>query len=978
MKNNYPFLLFLCLLATLPLFAQENVTVSGTVTDAQTKEPLVGVSIVAEGAGLGTVTDLYGNYQLTVPKLTTLRYSFVGYEDQTALAAGSVAVYIALKPGAININPVVVSASRRREKILDAPASLSLIEARSIKTQVAVTATDLIRNVPGVDVMKTGLQGANVVVRGFNSLFSNDLLMLVDNRLAGIPSLRVNSLQMIPTANDDIDRIEVLRGPASAVYGPNSINGVLHLITKSPIDEPGTRASLGLGMRAFMPDTIAVVNPDNPKLDSKNAADRMAWSAGIRHATAINTKSGNWKMGYKISANYFNGNDWKYDDPNEPDTLIKGIQSPNGRIELRADGTHIPPDSVAAGVRGDYVNNARNEEITRYNFDGRFDIRFKKSAEMIVAAGWNKVSDIVLSPLGALQNIGWRNWYTQTRLRYKDLFAQFYVNGSNSGDSYFLQTGDRSVEKSKLWALQLQHSISPLAKVKLVYGFDAFWTRPNTQGSINGTFENRDNINEYGGYLQADYRITNKISLIGALRTDYHSVLDKVFVSPRAAFQYKPNAAHTFRATVNRAFKTPGAGALFIDILQGQLPTGIAIRGIGNTNGFNFNFAPNPYYENQNLPQFLSSYGAAPNQYYNVGDQSINNSAWNGLLSVIFNGIQTELAKDSTLAQFADLVNLAVGLILPDTLGNVGHVVKDLNLTTRTFTPADWQNISNINPMQNASALTYELGYKGILGKQLFFTIDAYRTNFKNYISPATLITPVVMLNTDELANYLAPIVQYNLENSPSPALNDALVNILDNPDREIYGLSGNGNGRADDEVVAIMSYAVSQLPVGAISPTSAASPQMVIATRNIGSLTIYGIDLAATMYLSENFKFNTSYSFVDKDSIRVEGAQSGYIALNAPKHKIRVGADYALPKTGLTFGAQFRWQDGFPASSGAYVGRVNARSDLDLNIAWTPTFYPRLDVALTVQNIYNNNTPFFAGTPNIGRFSMLRLSHSL
>ena len=179
-------------------------------------------------------------------------------------------------------------------------------------------------------------------------------------------------------------------------------------------------------------------------------------------------------------------------------------------------------------------------------------------------------------------------------------------------------------------------------------------------------------------------------------------------------------------------------------------------------------------------------------------------------------------------------------------------------------------------------------------------------------------------------------------------------------------------------EVVAIMSYAISQLPVGAISPASAGAPQMVIATRNIGSLTLYGIDLAATMYLSENLKVNTSYSFVDKDSIRVEGAQFGYIALNAPKHKFRLGADYALPKTGLTFGAQFRWQDGFPANSGAYVGRVNARSDLDLNIAWTPAFYPRLDMALTVQNVYNNTNPFFVGTPNIGRFSMLRLTHSL
>ncbi|HRK27663.1 MAG TPA: TonB-dependent receptor [Chitinophagales bacterium] len=975
-KQYLPIAIYL-LFFTIGLFAQESVTISGTVTDALTKEPLSGATVVVEGSTLGATTDFYGNYQLTVPKLSKIKYSFLGYDDQTAIAGGSIAIYIALKPTETGLNPVIISASRRREKLLDAPASISVIEAKTIKAQIAVSPADLVQNVAGVDVMKTGIQGSNVVVRGFNSLFSNDLLILADNRITGIPSLRANSMQMIPTAQDDIERIEVLRGPASAVYGPNSMNGVLHLITKSPIDEQGNRIHFDVGMRGFIADTLPIATPTSPRFDSKNAADRMAWGMGVRQAALVKTKKEALKMGYKISANYFTGNDWRYNDPNEPDTIIKGIQSPLGRIELRANGEQIPPDSVAAGVRGDYVNNARNEEIKRYNIDARYDIRYKRHTELIFAGGLNRVSDISMTPLGALQNINWNYWYTQTRLRYRNLFAQFYVNASNSGDSYFLQTGDRSIEKSKLWAAQLQHSASLFGNVKFIYGLDAFFTRPNTQGSINGRFENKDNINEYGAYLQSDIALGNKLSLTAAIRSDYHSVIDKVFWSPRAALQYKLNPAHTVRATVNRAFKTPGAGALFIDILQGSLPTGINIYGIGNTQGFNYSFAPNPLYENARLAQFTTAYGNN-NQYYNVGDQTINNTAWNGALDIIFNGIQQQLANDSTLAQFANLVNLAVGLILPDTLANVGHVVKDLNLSNRTFSASDWQNLQNIKPMQNAGVVTYELGYKGVVGKQLFFTIDAYQTQFNNYITPATVITPLVMFDPNALAAYLAPIVQYNLENSPSPALNAALVTVLDNPDRSFYGLSGNGNGRADDEVVAIMSYAASQLPIGAISPTNTDAPAMVIATRNIGAVTVNGIDFSAALYLSKNLRLSTSYSFIDKDSIRVEGAQFGYIALNAPRHKFRLGANYALPKTGLTLGAQFRWQDGFPANSGAYIGRVNPRTDIDANVQWNPSFYPKLDLTLSLQNIGNNTNPFFVGTPNIGRFGMLRVAHSL
>ena len=100
----------------------------------------------------------------------------------------------------------------RQEKILDAPASVSVVEGSEIRNNPALSVADHVKNLPAVDIAKRGLANANVVVRGFNNVFFGTLLTLTDNRIARVPSLRVNTLNFIPITNDDVERIEVLRG----------------------------------------------------------------------------------------------------------------------------------------------------------------------------------------------------------------------------------------------------------------------------------------------------------------------------------------------------------------------------------------------------------------------------------------------------------------------------------------------------------------------------------------------------------------------------------------------------------------------------------------------------------------------------------------------------------------------------------------------------------------------------------------------
>ncbi|PSR04774.1 MAG: hypothetical protein BRD50_02840, partial [Bacteroidetes bacterium SW_11_45_7] len=165
--------------------------------------------------------------------------------------------------------------------------------------------------------MKTGIISSNVNVRGFNNIFSGAMLTIADNRIGRVPSLRANIFQLIPSNNYDIERIEVARGPASALDGPNATAGVMHIITKSPLD----------------------IKDDFETIVSLAGGERSTIKPEFWHAGKISDK-----FGYKISGSYTQGHDWRHYDPREPevaDTVVFGTVK-NGQL--------FQPDTVS------YVN----------------------------------------------------------------------------------------------------------------------------------------------------------------------------------------------------------------------------------------------------------------------------------------------------------------------------------------------------------------------------------------------------------------------------------------------------------------------------------------------------------------------------------------------------------------------------------------------------------------------------------------------
>ena len=128
------------------------------------------------------------------------------------------------------------------------------------------------------------------------------------------------------------------------------------------------------------------------------------------------------------------------------------------------------------------------------------------------------------------------------------------------------------MDKSTLTVFQLQHALELTKRQRFTYGADVLRTRPDTESTINGTNEDKDDINEYGFYIQSETALSDHLDIVLAARVDDHNhIVDMVF-SPRAAIVIKPNALNTLRFTYNRAFGTPSSNSLFLDIRRAQDP----------------------------------------------------------------------------------------------------------------------------------------------------------------------------------------------------------------------------------------------------------------------------------------------------------------------------------------------------------------------------------------------------------------------
>jgi len=965
-RQGLAFVLFL-LVATSSAFAQHG-TLAGTVSASSDGSGLAAVQVqVLRSDGSVVVTALTGasgTYQIEdmPPGTYSVSFLFTGWEratevDVVVTEGETTTVGASLLQRAFTLNPISVTTSKKVEKVVDAPASVQVVTSVDIAERPATTLTDHVKEKAGIDVVTTGLQSNHVVVRGFNNIFSGATLSMTDNRIARVPSLRVNLAHIQPTTNLDVERVEVVLGPGSALYGPNAANGVIHYLTTSPIDAPGATLSIASGFRQqdssdklvvlpfdangnTLPDDVVPVSIESSTENVTHAEGRYAYSA----------PSG--KFGFKVSGQYFMGADYNFTDDEEvvQQTLagacvLSGFDLSNsaclnfsGDLDLADPDT---PDEIQTRVEN--VGGGRDYDLERYAFDLRADFRPSEDVSIVLNGGrTSAVNSVDLTGIGGGQVQNWDMLYGQARANVKRWFGQVFFNKNSNDETFLLRSGRPLSDKSSLFVGQLQHGTDINENHSLIYGFDYLHTVPQSEATINGRHEDDDTIDEVGGYVQYEGALNDMFDLVLAARVDKHSRLDDAVFSPRAAIVYKPDDANSFRLTFNRAFTTPTTLNFFLDLSQVSLPIvgpfryDIRVQGTSEA-GFSFNrdgndvpmhMSPfNPLLGGSSrefLPTTTDQLWASTKEIIRSGDPAAG-----GLLDLL--GV-----VPGTLAPTAATLPVAAALLDP---GSGGFVDPIFDLTS----------ILDTDPLVETTWQTLEAGYKGLIGSDWLFEVNGYWTQVDDFISALQPITRNVFLPEAAAQAYLQ--TEFT----------------------KLVGIAFPDQATADATAAALAST-IGSLPLGSIVPSTAGGltdTPILFTYRNLGDFSLYGADLAITYVVTDQWQLSGTASWVSDETFD-SGTEN--VPLNAPSFKGSFGARYRDADSGISAGARARFVTDFPVNSGVYVGDVEAYSVFDLNFGFKLPGSSGLTAQLDVQNILDESYSPFPGTPDLGRFTMLRL----
>ncbi len=912
-------------------------TIQGRVTDSASGAavPSAYVSVsTPEGLAVATrIANRDGAWSASVPAGSyRVEVRSIGFESRTSdlvqVQAGQVTqVNLSIATQAIALAGVdVITGIVGVEDPRRSPASVAAISREQLQVRPVITPVDHLRSLAQVDVIQQGVQSTNVVVRGFNNIFSGALHTLTDYRMAGVPSLRVNVMSFVPTTEEDLERMELVFGPAAALYGPNTANGVLHMMTRSPLTEQGASGSLMAG-------------------------ERGALGGAVRASGLVGDN-----VGVKLSAQFLQAEEWNFLDATE----VAEQQKFQSNLDFwRADMMRSVGISQAEADQRIARIAARDNDISRWSLEARADWALSDDATAIFTVGRsNAGSQIELTGLGAAQVQDWSYTFYQARFERNRLFAQLYLNASDAGTTFLLRNGAPIVDRSKLWVGQVRHGTEVGTRNTLVYGVDFAFTDPETEGTINGIYEDDDQTTEIGGYLQNTTRISPTLDLVLAGRLDTHSALPDPVFSPRAGLVWNPVQGQTFRASFNRAFSTPSSLNQFLDLgtaipnaTLAQLGYSVRVQGTG-TEGFRFRQGDGSYLMRS---PFTPAAGGGPVQLLPAAGAS---AFWPAAVQVV--AAQSAAAGTPLPPQLVAFMES-----LQPTPAQIGAGI--LNPATGAVGSLAGLDLPDVEPIRESLQSTFEVGYRGIVGGRMSLQADVWFSQRTQLVTPLTIQTPLVLMDGQDVGAYLVP----------------QLVPIL---------MQG-GMGQAEAQALAVqIATGIASVPVGVISSAdvNANGAQLLSTYSNVDDdFNVWGVDLGGEFLLNDAWSVRGSLAFVNDDHFTT--SRGAVVTLNAPKQKGSLAVSYRNQGLGLTSELRGRVAAGYPASSGVYEGLaciqdpvptgslpcVEDSTLFDLNLSYRLPTLDGASVQLSIQNLLDESFQSFPGTPPVGRMALLRLRYA-
>ena len=960
MKNilNKYYLAFMAVILFGSVYSQTQI--SGSVGDSETMSGIPGVNVVIDGTNIGTVTDFDGNFSLNTSQdlPLTIVISYVGYSaERVEVTEANQDISVMLSAGQ-NLEEVVISASRRAQKVTEAPASVSVISTRQIENSPqASEPTRLLVSVPGVQIQQQTANTLNLEMRAGSGTFGTSTFVMQDNRFLITPSAGTFFSFQQSLSNLDLASVEVVRGAAGVLYGPGVTSGVVHFRTKSPIDYPGNSASLWAGELNTLGSEFRIARSNNDKT-----------------------------FGWKINARVNSGDDFTYDD--ESELTAAGITV--NRIIRQPVITNKAVDPLLSQNGPILLDRTRDEnaiigDYSNISFNTTLEWRPSDTSNYQVSGGITNGGGLFFQDLGigyadgtsywgqAQATLG--NWYGQVSVDYND-------GGQEDNPTFLYGTGLRQVAKRRSLEAQLQYNFD------MPWLFDSEWTvgwdyRDTMSDSEYTLFGRNDDDDQYtinGIYGQGTLKFSDKVDLVIAGRYDQMNFISVGEFAPRAALVYKPTEKTTWRLSYNKALSGPSALQQYIDfpvnvVAPGILDVWLHGQAKSHTFGNTIDLAAVPF----DIP--ISAAGGGLPLAIPYG--AVASAAWAGLFAQapslqplltpwiaqyagpgggsgtlqaydLFEPSRTTGNRATRKARFSSVENFEIGVT--SVIGDKLKISADLYSYVNT-------GFTNFNAVGDTYALVGS-NIPADLGNAVASDATAYVTGAITAVTTQTyqglaaqLGLPYSVIASGALAAAGIPSLQASIAGGVAQTLGG--INAA-------MQAGGAGYVAAAGALFPAIGAVESNLMPQGDGVTHISAGYI---TNGDAKRSHFGGDFSVDYFANSDLRLWANASWLSQNEwIPGEDNDDGLLStsyLNAPAWKYRLGVDYT-PLSGFNFAVSFQHDDKFRSVQGFWNGMVETKNLVDMSIGYrfSPNF--RFDISGT--NITDNKYRTFPNLPEIGR----------
>ena len=963
MKNilNKYYLAFMAVILFGSVYSQTQV--SGSVMDADNMEPIPGVNVIIDGTNIGTVTDFDGNFVINTSQDAplTLVISYVGYSAQrVSVTSSGQDINVSLSAGQ-NLEEVVISASRRAQKITEAPASVSVISAREIENSAQVAEPSrILVSVPGVQIQQQTANSLNIEMRAGSGVFGTSTYVMRDNRGLITPAAGTFFSFQQGLSNLDLASVEVVRGAAGVLYGPGVTSGVVHFRSKSPIDYTGNSASFWGG-------------------------EMNTFGSEFRIARANDDKTFGWKINARVNS----GDDFTYDDEAELAANVGGINSII-RQPVITNRAVDPLLSANGDVLYDFTGgNAIIDNYSNIAIDTNLEWRPSDDTNYQVSAGMTNGGGLFFQDLGIGYADGSTYW-GQVQATMGNWYAQAFIDHNDGGGTdnptFLYGTGLRQVAERTTLEAQIQYNFDMpwLFDSEWTVGYDYRDTDSNSDYTLWGRNEDTDEYITNGFYGQGTLTMSEKVDLVVAGRYDQASFISAGEFAPRAALVYKASDKTTWRLAYNKALSGPSALQMYIDF-----PVNVPAPGVLDA-----------WLSGQSTPQRFAD---PANQVIDLAGLPVDipvSAAGGGLPLAIPYGSVASLSWAGLFAQAPSLQPLLTPWIAQYAGPSGGSgILSPYDL----FEPTQTTGNRNTRTGRFSSVENFELGVTSVIGDKLRISADIYsykNTGFTNFSAigdayalvgsniPGDLGAAVAADATAYVTGALTAVTTQTYQGLaaqlglPFSVVASGALAAQGVPSLEasIAGGVAQTLGGINGAFQAGGQGFVGQLgplfgAIGAVESDRVPQGDGIThittgyITQGDAQRSHFGGDFSMDYFANSDLRLWANASWLSQNEwIPGEDNDDGLLStsyLNAPMWKFRIGADYT-PLTGFNFAISYQHDDKFRSVQGFWNGMVETKNLVDASVGYR--FSPNLRFDISATNLTDNPYKTYPNLPTIRR----------